>query len=248
MSDASSAPVLQVRNLQVAHAGNRAVDLKTLDVARGEVVGVVGANGAGKSTLVNGLAGWSRGEPRVSGDVVLGGERIDAWPTHARIRAGLLLVPEGRLVFGRMSVEDNLSTAFAPLAAPGRRVYTRDEIYELFPRLAERRQHLGSQLSGGERQMLGIGRALMMGPRVLLLDEPSIGLAPKLVSQVLQTMRTLARAGLAILLVEQNVRAALEVVDRLVLIERGRVVLEGPAAQVGNDPRIAEAYLGATAA
>jgi branched-chain amino acid transport system ATP-binding protein len=248
MSDASSAAVLQVRNLQVAYAGNRAVDLQSLDVARGEVVGVVGANGAGKSTLVNGLAGWSRGEPRVSGEVLLGGQRIDAWPTHARIRAGLLLVPEGRLVFGRMSVEENLSTAFAPLAAPGRRVYTRDEIYELFPRLAERRQHLGSQLSGGERQMLGIGRALMMGPRVLLLDEPSIGLAPKLVSQVLETMRTLARSGLAILLVEQNVRAALEVVDRLVLLERGRVVLEGPAAQIGNDPRIAEAYLGATAA
>jgi branched-chain amino acid transport system ATP-binding protein len=248
MSDASSAAVLQVRNLQVAYAGNRAVDLQSLDVARGDVVGVVGANGAGKSTLVNGLAGWSRGEPRVSGEVLLGEQRIDAWPTHARIRAGLLLVPEGRLVFGRMSVEENLSTAFAPLAAPGRRVYTRDEIYELFPRLAERRQHLGSQLSGGERQMLGIGRALMMGPRVLLLDEPSIGLAPKLVSQVLETMRTLARSGLAILLVEQNVRAALEVVDRLVLLERGRVVLEGPAAQIGNDPRIAEAYLGATAA
>jgi len=224
------------------------VDLKSLDVAQGEVVGVVGANGAGKSTLVNGLAGWSRGAPRVSGEVRLGGQDIDAWPTHARIRAGLLLVPEGRLVFGRMSVEENLSTAFAPLAAPGRRVYTRDEIYDLFPRLKERRQHLGSQLSGGERQMLGIGRALMMGPRVLLLDEPSIGLAPKLVSQVLETMRTLASSGLAILLVEQNVRAALEVVDRLVLLERGRVVLEGPAAQVGNDPRIAEAYLGATAA
>ena len=248
MSDAASAPVLQLRNLQVAYAGNRAVDLKTLDVARGEIVGVVGANGAGKSTLVNGLAGWSRGAPRVSGEVRLDDERIDNWPTHARIRAGLLLVPEGRLVFGRMSVEENLSTAFAPEAAPGRRVYTRDEIYELFPRLAERRQHLGSQLSGGERQMLGIGRALMMGPRALLLDEPSIGLAPKLVSQVLQTMRTLARAGLSIPLVEQNVRAALEVVDRLVLLERGRVVLEGPAAQVGNDQRIAEAYLGATAA
>ncbi|HMC14116.1 MAG TPA: ABC transporter ATP-binding protein [Albitalea sp.] len=248
MSDAGSTSVLQVRNLQVSYAGNRAVDLKSLDVAQGEVVGVVGANGAGKSTLVNGLAGWSRGAPRVSGEVRLGGQDIDAWPTHARIRAGLLLVPEGRLVFGRMSVEENLSTAFAPLAAPGRRVYTRDEIYDLFPRLKERRQHLGSQLSGGERQMLGIGRALMMGPRVLLLDEPSIGLAPKLVSQVLETMRTLASSGLAILLVEQNVRAALEVVDRLVLLERGRVVLEGPAAQVGNDPRIAEAYLGATAA
>lgn len=239
--------VLQAQGLQAAYAGNRALDVATLRVARGEVVGVIGANGAGKSTLVNALAGWSRGEPRVTGEVTLAGQRIDGWAPHDRIRAGLALVPEGRLVFGRMSVAENLSTAFVPLAAPGRRVYSRDEIYELFPRLKERRQHLGSQLSGGERQMLGIGRALMMGPQLLLLDEPSIGLAPKLVSQVLSTMRTLASAGLSILLVEQNVRAAMEVVDRLVLLERGRVVLEGPAAQVGSDPRIAQAYLGAHA-
>ncbi|HXD41853.1 MAG TPA: ATP-binding cassette domain-containing protein [Ramlibacter sp.] len=242
-----NAAVLEVRRLQVAYAGNRALDLEALAVGAGEVVGVVGANGAGKSTLVNGIAGWSRGAPKAGGEVVLAGQRVDAWPTYQRVRAGLVLVPEGRLVFGRMTVEDNLSSAFAVVAAPGRRVYSRSEIYELFPRLKERRGHLGSQLSGGERQMLGIGRALMMGPRVLLLDEPSIGLAPKLVSQVLQTMRTLAASGLAILLVEQNVRAAMEVVDRLVLLERGRVVLQGPAQQVGDDPRIAEAYLGATA-
>jgi branched-chain amino acid transport system ATP-binding protein len=239
--------VLQVRRLQVSYAGNRAVDLEALAVAPGEVVGVVGANGAGKSTLVNAIAGWSRGDPRVSGEIMLDGQAVAAWPTHRRVRAGVVLVPEGRLVFARMSVEENLSTTFTP-ASPGRRVYSREEIYELFPRLTERRGHLGSQLSGGERQMLGIGRALMMGPRVLLLDEPSIGLAPRLVEQVLGTMRTLASSGLAILLVEQNVRAAMEVVDRLVLLERGRAVLEGPAREIGNDPRIAEAYLGAAAA
>ncbi len=242
-----TAPVLEVRRLQVAYAGNRALDLESLAVAPGEVVGVVGANGAGKSTLVNAIVGWSRGEPRVAGEITLAGQRVDGWPTYDRIRAGLVLVPEGRLVFGRMMVEENLSTAFSALPQPGRRVYSRDEIYQLFPRLAERCRHLGSQLSGGERQMLGVGRALMMGPRVLLLDEPSIGLAPKLVSQVLETMRTLAASGLAILLVEQNVRAAMEVVDRLVLLERGRVVLQGAARDVGDDPRIAEAYLGATA-
>ena len=237
--------VLEVQRLQVSYAGNRAVDLDALSVAPGEIVGVVGANGAGKSTLVNSLVGWSRGAPRAVGEISLGGARIDGWSTHDRIRAGLVLVPEGRLVFASMSVQENLSSAFLPEAAPGRRVYTRDEIYELFPRLAERRQHLGSQLSGGERQMLSIGRALMMGPRVLLLDEPSIGLAPKLVSQVLATMRALAASGLSILLVEQNVRAAMAVVDRLVLLERGRIVLQGPAAEVGDDPRIAQAYLGA---
>jgi branched-chain amino acid transport system ATP-binding protein len=160
----------------------------------------------------------------------------------------LLLVPESKLVFGRMSVEENLDTAFDLKPGPGRRIYSRDEVYAMFPRLQERRRHLGLQLSGGERQMLGIGRALMMAPQVLLLDEPSIGLAPMLVSQVLKTMRMLARAGLSILLVEQNVRAALEVVDRLVLLERGRVVMQGPAAQVGNDARIAQAYLGTSAA
>jgi branched-chain amino acid transport system ATP-binding protein len=243
MSDA----VLDVRRLQVAYAGNRALDLAALAVAPGEVLGVVGGNGAGKSTLVNGIAGWSRGSPRVSGEITLAGTRVDAWPTHERVRAGLVLVPESRVAFGRMSVDENLCAAFTAPAAPGRRVYSREEIYELFPRLKERRSHLGSQLSGGERQMLGIGRALMMGPRVLLLDEPSIGLAPKMVSQVLQALRALASTGLAILLVEQNVRAAIEVVDRLLLLERGRKVLEGPAREVGDDPRIAQAYLGATA-
>ena len=238
------APALALRGLQASYAGNRALDLTALQLARGEVVGVVGANGAGKTTLVNAVMGWSRGAPRLAGEVWLNGQRVDAWPTHQRVRAGLLLVPEGKLVFAQMNVEENLTPAVAPPAEPGRHVYSRDEVYALFPRLHERRRHLGGQLSGGERQMLGIARALMMGPRALLLDEPSIGLAPRLVDQVLQTLRTLAAAGLAILLVEQNVRAAIEVVDRLVLLERGRMLLEGPAREVGNDPRIADAYLG----
>lgn len=240
--------VLQVRNLKVAYAGNTALDIDGLSIGAGEIVGIVGANGAGKSTLVNALAGWSRGAPAVKGEIQLNGIPVHQWPTHDRVRAGLLLVPESRLIFSSMSVEENLSTAFAPQSGPGKKVYSRDEIYRLFPRLEERHAHLGSQLSGGERQMLGIGRALMMGPQVLMLDEPSIGLAPKLVSIVLDTLRSLARNGLSILLVEQNVRAAIEVVDRLVLLERGKSVLEGPAAEMGNDPRIAQAYLGARAA
>jgi len=248
MNTERSDPVLQARQLDVAYDGNHAVSLEQLEVGRGEVVGVVGSNGAGKSTLVNALAGWSRGAPTVTGEIRLGGQRVDQQPTHERVRNGLLLVPEGRLVFARMSVHENLSVAFTPAASADRHVYSRDEVYDLFPRLKERRDHLGAQLSGGERQMLGIGRALMMGPRVLLLDEPSIGLAPMLVMQVLRTLRTLAESGLSILLVEQNVRAAMDIVDRLLLLEHGRVVLAGPAAIVGADPKIAQAYLGEHAA
>jgi branched-chain amino acid transport system ATP-binding protein len=209
-------------------------------------VGVVGANGAGKSTLVNAMAGWSRGAPRVSGSVWLDGTEIGRLAAHDRARAGLLLVPEGKLVFGQMTVDDNLSMLSDVNNASGRKLYDREAVFELFPRLRERRGHLGSQLSGGERQMLGIGRALMLGPRALMLDEPSIGLAPRLVSAVLHTMRTLAASGLSILLVEQNVRAAIDVVDRLVLLERGKIVAEGPADAMRDDPRIAQAYLGAS--
>jgi branched-chain amino acid transport system ATP-binding protein len=145
-----------------------------------------------------------------------------------------------------MTVDDNLSMLSDVNNASGRKLYDREAVFELFPRLRERRGHLGSQLSGGERQMLGIGRALMLGPRALMLDEPSIGLAPRLVSAVLHTMRTLAASGLSILLVEQNVRAAIDVVDRLVLLERGKIVAEGPADAMRDDPRIAQAYLGAS--
>lgn len=243
-----SAVVLRVDGLTVAYGGNTALSLDALEVHAGEVLGVVGANGAGKSTLVNAIAGWSRGKPRVSGRVVLEGRDLSASPAHERAREGLLLVPEGKLVFAEMTVDENLSVPGGMRVGPGRRYYDREAVFELFPRLRERRGHRGGQLSGGERQMLGIGRALMLGPRMLMLDEPSIGLAPRLVSAVLETMRTLARDGLTVLLVEQNVRAAIEVVDRLVLLERGRIVLQGPAAQMRDDPRIAAAYLGTSEA
>jgi branched-chain amino acid transport system ATP-binding protein len=246
MSDRNERLVLQAKGLTVAYAGNTALSIDQIDVRRGEVLGVVGANGAGKSTLVNALAGWSRGAPRVSGQVMLDGVDLSTMPAHDRARAGLLLVPEGKLVFGEMTVDENLSSLVGMSQDADRRFYDREAVFELFPRLSERRNHLGSQLSGGERQMLGIGRALMLGPRALMLDEPSIGLAPRLVSTVLQTMRTLASTGLAVLLVEQNVRAAIDVVDRLVLLERGRVVAQGPSDAMRNDPRIAQAYLGAS--
>jgi branched-chain amino acid transport system ATP-binding protein len=239
-------PVLETRDLKVAYGGNLALDLPHLAVRERELVGVVGANGAGKSTLVNSLLGWSRGAPRISGKVILDGRDVSGLPTHERVRSGLLLIPEGKLVFTQMTVEENLASTVDETATdPGRRRYSTDEVYGLFPRLYERRHHLGSQLSGGERQMLGIARALRLGPRALLLDEPSIGLAPRLVSTVLDTVRSLVDSGLTVLLVEQNVRAAIEVVDRLILLERGRIIAEGPATDMRDDPRIAEAYLGA---
>jgi branched-chain amino acid transport system ATP-binding protein len=239
-------PVLEATDLRVVYGGNLALDLPSLIIRERELVGVVGANGAGKSTLVNGLLGWSRGAPKVSGNVMLDGKDISTLPPHERVQAGLLLIPEGKLVFTQMSVEENLATSSeAPPGAQGRRHYSVDDVYALFPRLYERRHHLGSQLSGGERQMLGIARALRLGPRALLLDEPSIGLAPRLVSTVLETVRSLVDSGLTVLLVEQNVRAAIEVVDRLILLERGRIIAEGPASEMRDDPRIAEAYLGA---
>ncbi|WP_134498461.1 ABC transporter ATP-binding protein [Microvirga pakistanensis] len=239
-------PVLEATNLRVAYGGNIALDVPRIAVRERELVGVVGANGAGKSTLVNGLLGWSRGSPKVSGKVMLDGKDMSRLPPHERVKAGLLLIPEGKLVFTQMSVEENLAASVnAPHDGQGRRHYSIDDVYTLFPRLYERRHHLGSQLSGGERQMLGIARALRLGPRALLLDEPSIGLAPRLVSTVLETVRSLVDSGLTVLLVEQNVRAAIEVVDRLVLLERGRIIAEGPASEMRDDPRIAEAYLGA---
>jgi branched-chain amino acid transport system ATP-binding protein len=243
----SAAPVLEAEALRVAYGGNLALDLPRLALGTGELVGVVGANGAGKSTLVNALLGWSRGRPAVSGRVRLDGEDIGALPTHARVRRGLLLVPEGGAVFSRLTVTENLAAAAAEHS--GGRAYTEDEVFALFPRLRERLHHTGAQLSGGERQMLAIGRALRLGPRALVLDEPSIGLAPRLVVSVLDTVRRLVdERGLSVLLVEQNVRAAVEVVDRLVLIERGRILAEGPVATMRDDPRIIQAYLGESAA
>lgn len=240
-------PVLEARDLRVAYGGNLALDIPHLALEPGELVGVVGANGAGKSTLVNALLGWSRGTPSVSGSIRLDGEEIGQLPPHARVARGLTLVPEGGAVFMRLTVEDNLAAARAPRGS-NRRAHDEAEIYALFPRLKERLRHHASMLSGGERQMLAIARALRLGPRALLLDEPSIGLAPRLVADVLRTVRDLVDEKLSVLLVEQNVRAAIEVVDRLILLERGRILASGPAAAMRDDPRILAAYLGEAAA
>jgi branched-chain amino acid transport system ATP-binding protein len=235
---------LEVKQLRVSYGLSRAVAIDHLAVEPGTLAAVIGANGAGKSTFINAVANWSRAAPRVEGEVLVAGENIAKLPAHEHVRRGIQLVPEGRGVFMGLTVEENLRGGASTDAGPGRKAYSVKDVYELFPRLHERRNNLGGSLSGGERQMLAVGRALRMAPKILLLDEPSIGLAPRLVSVLLQTIRSLVDGGLTVLLVEQNVRAAMEVTDAVHLLERGRVIASGPADAMRDDPRIIEAYLG----
>jgi branched-chain amino acid transport system ATP-binding protein len=235
---------LDASGISVRYGGNLAVDGVDVTVPAGKMIGMVGANGAGKSTLINALAGWSRGAPQVRGTVRLAGRSMDGLPPHRRVAQGLVLVPEGKGIFADLTVTENLALVRPPTDTTDRHVFSMEEIYGLFPRLAERRGHKGGMLSGGERQMVAVSRALRAAPRVLLLDEPSAGLAPRLVYELLATMRALVDRGLSLLLVEQNVRATLEIVDELYLLERGHVVAKGAAATMKGDPRILEAYLG----
>ena len=239
--------VLACEQLTVRYAGNVALSDVAIDVPAGQMVGLVGANGAGKSTLVNALAGWSRGRAVVTGKVILEGENIAGIAAHERVRRGLTLVPEGKNIFAELTVDENLALVQPPSDTKDRHLFTIPDVFDFFPRLAERRHHRGAALSGGERQMLAVGRALLAGPRVLMLDEPSAGLAPRLISDLLSRIRLLVDSGLPVLLVEQNVKAALKVVDQLYLLERGRIVGQGSAEVMAADPRIVEAYLGTIA-
>jgi branched-chain amino acid transport system ATP-binding protein len=239
--------VLQSDGLSVRYAGNVAVSGVNIGVPAGRMVGLVGANGAGKTTLVNALAGWSRGSAVVTGSVQLEGRSIEKLAAHERVARGLTLVPEGKNIFAELNVDENLALVRPPADTIGRHLFTIPEVFEFFPRLAERRSHKGAALSGGERQMLAVGRALLAGPRVLMLDEPSAGLAPRLITDLLSRIRLLVDRGLPVLLVEQNVKAALKVVDHLYLLERGKIVGEGPADVMAADHRIIEAYLGTIA-
>lgn len=234
---------LSCRDVSVRYGASVALHGMSLDLRRGEMVGVLGANGAGKSTFVNALAGWSRGAATVSGEISLLGESIARVRPHIRLRRGVALVCEGKNVFTSVSVADHFRLIHLPEPEETRFRVTLDEVFELFPRLAERRSHLGGQLSGGERQMLALACALLSCPKVLLLDEPSIGLAPMVVAELLDTVRRLVDRGLPVLLVEQNAAAALKVVDRIVLLETGRKVLEG-GREIAGDSRIQDAYLG----
>jgi branched-chain amino acid transport system ATP-binding protein len=233
--------LLEVRHLAIAYGDAPAVWDASLVVDEGELVSVIGPNGAGKSTLVNTIAGLQR--PR-SGVLRFAGVDLTAVPSHLVCRHGIALVPEGRRLFARMSVEENLEIGCYRAEARRVRAATLDRVYGLFPILGERRRQRAGSLSGGQQQMVAIGRALMARPRLLLLDEPSLGLAPAVVDHMFATIRAIHAEGVAILLVEQNVVRALEIADRAYVLEEGRVVAEGAPAVLRQQSRIQEAYLG----
>ncbi len=232
--------MLCVKNLRSGYGRIEALHGVSLDVAAGEIVTLVGANGAGKTTLLRAISGV---QPILSGRIYFDGRSIEHAPPHARVALGIAQVPEGRQLFAPLSVEDNLKlgawTRRATEPGPGL-----DRVYDLFPMLAELRHMLAGALSGGQQQLLAIGRALMANPRLLLLDEPSLGLAPILVDQILNVILNLKREGLTVLLVEQNAVAALGIADRGYVLETGTISVSGAAADIKNDRRIREAYLG----
>jgi branched-chain amino acid transport system ATP-binding protein len=233
--------LLSVADAHIAYGKVEAVRGVSLDVGVNEIVTIIGANGAGKSTLLNAIMGILPLKGRVS----FSGEDLARLEIEDRVALGLSLVPEHRELFSTMNVEDNLQlgafrVAKAQAAASFERVYT------LFPRLKERRKQLAGTLSGGEQQMLAMGRALMGAPRLLMLDEPSLGLAPIIVADIFRTIAELRASGVSVLLVEQNAQAALRVADRALVMELGEFVLEGPASELATNERVAASYLGFT--
>jgi branched-chain amino acid transport system ATP-binding protein len=233
--------VLEVSNLHSAYGRIEVLRGVSLEVRTGEIVALIGSNGAGKTTLLRALSGV---QPITKGEIRFRGERIERLPPYRRVERGLTQSPEGRQVFGPLSVADNLR-----LGAYMRRdkdiENDRDRIFEMFPVLGEKRFQAAGGLSGGQQQMLAIGRALMGKPRLLLLDEPSLGLSPLLVDQILAAIVSLKANGITVLLVEQNASAALEIADRAYVMETGRIVSTGEGSVLLSDPKVKVAYLGA---
>jgi branched-chain amino acid transport system ATP-binding protein len=233
--------LLALESLQVAYGGIRAVKGISLEVQPNELVCLIGANGAGKTTTLRAITGMLH---PAAGRIVYDGQDITAMKVHQVARRGLALVPEGRGVFAQLTIEENLAMgAYARHDRAGV-ASDIDRAYTLFPRLKERRRQTAGTLSGGEQQMLAISRALMSRPKLLLLDEPSMGLAPLMVERIFEVIRAISAEGVTLLLVEQNARLALEVSHRGYVLESGLVTLSGPAGELLHDPRIREAYLG----
>ena len=233
--------LLDVRNLQVNYGNVRALYGVDLEVAEGEIVTILGANGAGKSTTLNAICGLVRAS---GGEIFFKKEPIHRLPAHKVVSRKITQAPEGRRVFGTLTVQENLNLGAFTSKNAQRVRESLDWIFELFPRLAERRDQLAGTLSGGEQQMLAIGRALMANPELLLLDEPSLGLAPVLVRQIFKTIRQINEAGVTVVLVEQNARIALKLAHRGYVMEVGRIVMADSAGALLNDPDVVQAYLG----
>ena len=228
----SAEPVLSVRDVSSRYGGGVKLSGITLDVRAGELVSILGANGAGKSTLLGVIAGLFR---PASGTIMLGQRDITGMPAHRVVKAGIALVPQNHPIFESMTVAENLAIGT---------VEAGEEVFSIFPNLAAKRKQRAGMLSGGERQMLSMAQAFLTKPKVYLLDEPSSGLAPRIVRQVFDTVRGLVDAGLTVLMVEQNARAALELADRAYVMEQGRVALEGNSREISANDHVRRAYLG----
>lgn len=233
--------MLVIENLSVSYKGIQALRGVDLSVTKGEIFALIGPNGAGKSTLLNAVSGIV---PPSSGRITLEGETVNGRAAHLIARSGIIQVPEGRRIIAPLTVSENLELGRQASGDRGSDQQDLDQVHQLFPILAERRNQIAGSLSGGQQQMLAIGRALMGRPRILLLDEPSLGLAPVIVREVFDALIRLNGAGLTILLVEQNAKLALETAHNAAVIEQGRIVMQGSAKDLANDPVVADHYLG----
>lgn len=234
-------PLLELRDLQVAYGGIKAVQGINLHVNEGELVCLIGANGAGKSTTLRAITGLV---PVASGSVWYDGKQTTNTPSYQLVRKRLVMVPEGRGIFGQLTIEENLAMGAYVRNDHAQIKQDLERVFESFPRLAERRHQSAGTLSGGEQQMVAMGRAMLARPHLLLLDEPSMGLAPLMVEKVFEVVRNIAAEGVTILLIEQNARLALEHADRGYVMESGHISLEGPGKDLLHDPKVRAAYLG----
>ena len=234
--------MLEIKDLHVFYGAIHALKGISLTVADGELVSLIGANGAGKTTTLHAISGLL---PAASGSILLDGTDLQKVPANTIIGLGMAHVPEGRHVFARMTVEENLRMGAYILRDQKQIAENLERVYGHFPRLKERRRQLAGTLSGGEQQMLATGRALMTDPKIVLMDEPSMGLSPLLVKEIFSIIQELHKSGITILLVEQNAKMALAVSDRAYVLETGTISMEGPAAELAADDRVRKAYLGA---
>ena len=235
--------ILEVEDLCVAYGKVEALHHVNIKVGEGQIVTVIGPNGAGKTTMLSSIMGVL---PHTRGVIRFQGEEVGDAEVEQMVALGINLVPESRALFGEMSVEDNLLLGAFMRHRMGHRDHgqTMEEVFQIFPRLKERRMQHAGTLSGGERQMLAVARALMAKPKLLMLDEPSLGLAPLIVREIFRVIADLKKTGVSILLVEQNARAALQVADYAYVLETGEIALEGPSEQLVDDPKVVESYLG----